>query len=90
MTRTFTGKWISGLEMKEPGYRRFVVRPVPGGGLSYAECEHRCPYGLIHMRWEQAEDRFTLKVSVPEGTVCEAALPDGRTCTLSEGDHVLC
>ena len=78
---------ICGLEILEPGYRRFAVKPIPGGGLTWAECEHKCPYGLIKSRWEKADGRFRLSVSVPFGTVCDVTLPDGKQHTIGSGSY---
>ena len=78
---------ICGLEILEPGYRRFAVKPIPGGGLTWAECEHKCPYGLIKTRWEKADGRFRLSVSVPFGTVCDVTLPDGKQHTIGSGSY---
>ena len=75
----FLYRRICGLEPLEPGYRRFRVKPVPGGNLSFAECSHRCPAGQIKVRWDRDDTYFTLRVTVPEGTACEVILPDGRT-----------
>lgn len=79
---------ICGLEALEPGYRRFTVKPVPGGGLTWAECEHRCPYGLIKVRWEKVDGTFRLRVTVPFGTQCEISLPDGETHLVGCGDFL--
>ena len=78
---------ICGLQASEPGYRRFDVKPVPGGGLSWAECEHKCPYGLIKTRWERKDGQFCVSVTVPIGTECRLTLPDGETHMLGSGDY---
>jgi alpha-L-rhamnosidase len=78
---------VCGLESMERGYSRFRVKPYPGGTLTWAECEHRCPYGLITVRWEREESDFLLRVTVPEGTCCEVTLPDGTEATADEGSH---
>ena len=61
------------------------MKPIPGGGLTWAECEHKCPYGLIKTHWEKADGRFRLSVSVPSGTVCDVTLPDGKHHTIGNG-----
>ncbi len=76
---------ICGLEAIEPGYRRFAVKPIPGGGLSWAECTHTCPLGTIQTRWEKADGAFRLSVTVPFGTRCEVTLPKGETHTIGSG-----
>ena len=78
---------ICGLEATEPGYRRFAVKPIPGGGLTWAECEHKCPFGLIRTRWEEANGRFRLSVTVPFGTVCELTMPNGEQHTIGSGSY---
>lgn len=78
---------ISGLEALEPGYRRFAVKPIPGGNLTWAECEHKCPYGTIKTRWERADGRFKLAVTVPFGTRCDVTLPDGKQHTIGSGEY---
>ncbi len=80
---------ICGLEAEEAGYRTFRVKPVPGGGLTWAECAHICPYGEIRVRWEMDEKQaFHIRVSVPEGTECRLVRPDGTEETLPAGNHV--
>ena len=78
---------ISGLEAIEPGYRRFAVKPVPGGGMTWAACEHKCPYGEIKTRWEKAGGTFRLSVSVPVGCQCEVSMPNGEQHTIGSGDY---
>ncbi|MGI6316782.1 MAG: family 78 glycoside hydrolase catalytic domain [Christensenellales bacterium] len=78
---------ICGLEAVEPGYRRFRVKPVPGGGLSWAECTYECPFGRITVNWEQKERDFILRVEVPEQTLCNVILPDGKTTEIGGGSH---
>ena len=78
---------ICGLEAIDPGYRRFEVKPIPGGGLTWAECEHKCPFGLIKTRWEITDGRFKLAVTVPCGTSCEVMLPNGECHTIGSGTY---
>ena len=78
---------ICGLEAIEPGYRRFAVKPVPGGGLTWAECEHKCPFGLIKTCWETGNGAFRLAITVPIGTICELTLPNGERHSLGSGEY---
>ena len=87
------GDWlyrrVAGLEALEPGWKRFRVKPLPGGGLTWAEAHTKTPYGTARARWEIKDGSLTLTVEVPEGTVCEATLPNGTTQELEAGRHVL-
>ena len=78
---------ICGLEPLEAGYRHFLVKPVPGGGLTWAECTHQCPFGQIKVRWDCVKDTFTLSIHVPVGCICEAVLPNRETQTVLSGDY---
>ena len=87
------GDWlyrrVAGLEALEPGWKRFRVKPLPGGGLTWAEAHTKTPYGTARARWEIKDGSMTLTVEVPEGTVCEATLPNGTTQTLGRGVHAI-
>ncbi len=78
---------ICGLEPLEAGYRKFQVKPVPGGDLQFAECEHRCPFGIIRVRWELREEIFRLCVTVPVSTTCEVVMPNGERKTTGSGTY---
>lgn len=78
---------ICGLEPVEAGYRKFSVKPVPGGDLRFAECEHRCPFGTIRVRWEQQDGKFHLCIAVPVNTVCYVVLPNGEEKTVGSGEY---
>ncbi|MFG1922641.1 family 78 glycoside hydrolase catalytic domain [Cryptosporangium sp. NPDC048952] len=80
---SFLHRYVAGLSLVEPAYRRFRVRPLPGGGLSRAEVAHESPYGRIEVRWEVG----VLRVVVPAGTEAEVVLPDGRSFSARPGTH---
>ncbi|WP_093961113.1 alpha-L-rhamnosidase [Bifidobacterium vansinderenii] len=46
---------IGGLEPIEPGWRRFRVAPMPGGGIDHASTSHMTPYGLAACSWSVAD-----------------------------------
>lgn len=75
------GNWlyqrVAGIEPVTAGYRRFRVRPVPGGGLKRVQSYHDCPYGRIEIRWVIENQKFRLCVTVPEKTTACIELPDG-------------
>jgi alpha-L-rhamnosidase len=85
------GDWmyrrIAGLEPLEGGYRRFRVRPLPGGGLSWARGSVRTPYGTASSSWSIEGERMLLRVEVPVSTRCEVELPDGTRHELASGVH---
>ena len=76
---SFLHRYVAGIRLcdDEPAYRRFLVQPVVGGGLTWAEAIHDSPYGRIETSWRIVDDRFLLTVTVPAGTTAEVVLPDG-------------
>ncbi|MGY1815681.1 family 78 glycoside hydrolase catalytic domain [Blastococcus sp. SYSU D00820] len=84
---SFLHRYTAGLEPVDPAYRRFRVRPRPGGGLTWTETAHESPHGTIEVAWRRAGDRFDLRVVVPAGTRAEVVLPDGTTATAGPGEH---
>jgi alpha-L-rhamnosidase len=87
------GAWlystVAGLQLVEPGWRRFRIAPLPGGGLEWAEAHHESPYGPIDVRWEQRGDRLEIEVGVPSGTTADVVLPTGETKTFTSGRHTI-
>lgn len=85
------GDWmyrrIAGLEPLEGGYRRFRVRPLPGGGLGWARGAVQTPYGRASSSWTIEGERMLLRVEVPVSTRCEVELPDGTTHLVESGVH---
>ena len=84
---SFLHRYTAGIELLEPAYRRFRVRPRPGGGLTAAEAAHESPYGRIESAWRLDGVTFSLRVVVPAGTEAEVVLPDGTTHTAAPGEH---
>ena len=83
----FLYRRVAGLEPLEPGYRRFRVKPIPGGGLTQACAWTETPYGRVQAEWEIKDHQMTVKVTVPVGAEGELILPDGRQVALQSGVH---
>ena len=84
---SFLHRYTAGIELLEPAYRRFRVRPRPGGGLTHAESVHESPYGRIGSAWRIDGDTFHLRVVVPAGTQASVVLPSGATSLAGPGEH---
>ena len=86
---SFLHRYTAGIQLLDeaPAYRRFRVRPRPGGGLTSAEAAHESPYGRIESAWRLSGTDLELRVVVPSGTEAEVVLPDGTTATAGPGEH---
>ena len=83
----FLYRRVAGLDPSEPGYRRFSVRPLVGGGLTSARAEIRTPYGVAGSAWKLENSVFSLSVTVPLGCVCDVCLPSGKRETVLSGTY---
>ena len=83
----FLYRRVLGLEPLEGGYRRFRVKPLPGGGLTWAEGSMKTPYGTVFIHWQISGGTFTVRVKVPVSTACELVMPSGNTFQLKSGNH---
>lgn len=71
------------------GYRRFVVRPMPGGGITSADASLDTPYGVVRATWRTDEGGdIELTVTVPSGAEADVCMPDGRTFRAVPGTQV--
>ncbi|PLB45055.1 alfa-L-rhamnosidase [Aspergillus steynii IBT 23096] len=65
----------------EPGWRRFIVQPRPGGTLTNAFVELKSPCGLIRCEWriEDGPDQiFQMDLTVPPNSTALVVLPQGN------------
>lgn len=83
----FLYRRVAGMEALEPGYRSFAVKPLVGGGLTWAKSHVETPYGTAAVHWKLEDGQFRVEVTVPMGTVCKLTLPDGTEYTLPGGTH---
>lgn len=76
---------VGGIAPLAPGWKRFRVRPVPGGGLTGAEVSFESPYGRVGVRWGIIEANkevaggkgnvFKMTVEVPPNARAWVTLP---------------
>ena len=86
------GDWlyrvVAGLDTdpSAPGYRRAIVRPRPGGGLSWAYAAHETMLGEYTAGWSQSEGRMRVAVTVPANGHAEVHLPNMQLAHVYESD----
>jgi alpha-L-rhamnosidase len=85
----FLQERVAGLAPTAPGYARFRVAPVIGGGLTSASVSLDTPYGTAGAAWELGRSgAVTLTVTVPAGAAADVILGDVRQ-ELSAGTHTI-
>lgn len=85
------GEWlyrvVAGIDLdpKRPGFRHVVIRPQPGGGLTWVRATYRSIRGPIASSWRQEGGRFTLHVSLPANTTATVHVPAPSAQAVTEG-----
>lgn len=79
---------VGGLAPLEAGYRRILVAPQPGGGLTWAETRLRTPRGLAAVRWDLEGSELRVEVTVPVGADAVLRFPGREDETIGAGTHV--
>ena len=75
------GKWMYqvvagiGIDEKNPGYKHILIKPMPGGGLSFAKATHQSMYGEIVSGWELEDSKLTMQVEIPANTMATIHIP---------------
>ncbi|KAI9778919.1 MAG: hypothetical protein M1816_003801 [Peltula sp. TS41687] len=85
---------IAGLKPYRAGWGRFIVEPVPGGGLQWAQAKYISQYGEHEVWWEiklRGEERpkrtLWLQVRVPANTTVDVRLFGRPVRTATAGVH---
>jgi alpha-L-rhamnosidase len=79
-------RYVAGidLEPQTAGYSRVVIRPRPGGGLSWARGEYDSVRGKIVSAWSIEGDQFNLGVTIPPNTTATVHMPIEDGAGISE------
>lgn len=78
---------VAGIAPLEPGYRKILFRPQPGGGLTSASARHETPYGTASIAWESNDSGYAVAIEVPCGTSARIDLPGQESRDVSSGTY---
>ena len=86
------GEWmyrvLAGIDTdaEKPGYEHVIVRPRPGGGLTFARGTYDSVRGRIATEWRIEGGRLTLRVEVPANATATVYVPGaGDPSKVTEG-----
>ncbi|WP_327692530.1 glycoside hydrolase family 78 protein [Streptomyces sp. NBC_00459] len=78
---------VAGLAPAEPGYRRIRFRPLPGGGITWADAAHETPYGRAESSWRIENGELRLDVLVADGATATVEMPGSAPVEAGPGRH---
>lgn len=73
--------------INQTGEREFLLKPVPGGSLTYGKGEWDSAYGMIRAEWKLEGDTFIYDIEVPSNCMAKVEMPDGSTYEVAAGKH---
>lgn len=73
----------------EPGYKKVIIAPKPGGNISHASAKLETPYGLTASEWKIENRILRLKVTIPPNATAKVRLPGAATAYVTESGKAL-
>jgi alpha-L-rhamnosidase len=86
------GEWlyrcVAGIELdpQANAFKRFLVRPYPGGTFTYARASYRSVHGMIESGWRRDGNALTLEVAIPANTTARVYVPSDEGTDVLEGN----
>lgn len=75
----------AGIRAIEPGFKKILVEPKPGGTLKWAECSYESPVGKIVSNWKIVQGIYEFDITVP--APAEIILPNGDKYEVEAGKY---
>ena len=83
----FLYKRVAGIEPLDAGYKKYRIKPVLGGNLTYAKAKIDTSYGVASSEWHLKDSDFSIDIEVPVGCQCILELPDGKIYEYGSGHY---
>jgi alpha-L-rhamnosidase len=69
-----------------PGYKKIIIKPHPGGKITYCKASLKTQYGMISVNWHIEDNKFKMDVVVPKNTTAAVFVPDADGKNYTEHD----
>ena len=70
-----TLRFVEMLNTDGPGFKNIIIRPRPGGDITYAKASYKSIHGQIATHWTIEGNTFRLDVTIPANTVATIYVP---------------
>jgi alpha-L-rhamnosidase len=82
------GNWmyntIAGINAGSPGFKKIILKPQPGEGLSFAKAKYESIRGTIASEWKRDGEMMRFNFTVPVNTTATAYVPAGDPAKVTE------
>ena len=65
-----------------------MIRPRPGGGLTWAKADYDSVHGPVSSHWKMEGDDFKLEVAIPANTSATVYIPAAKQSDVTEGGQL--
>jgi alpha-L-rhamnosidase len=85
----FLFEYVAGIRptFDAPGFQKILLKPVPGGSLTWAEASYKSKQGLIYSGWKTENGKFKYHCTIPCNATACLVLPDGSNHELAAGEY---
>ena len=78
---------IAGIDTDGPAFKKIIIHPQPGGGLTYAKASYDSIRGKISTSWRIEGEDYKLEVSIPANTTAIIYIPTKSQANIMEGSQ---
>jgi alpha-L-rhamnosidase len=75
---------IGGIQTDGPAFKQIVLKPQPGGKLTWAKTDYRSIRGTIRTDWKTEGSVFDCKVTIPPNTTATIYIPAASAQVVTE------
>lgn len=79
-------RFVGGIDTDptQPGFQKILIRPRPGGALTYAKTSYQSVHGRIASDWRIQENALYLDVTIPANTTATVYVPATHSTIVTE------
>ena len=82
------GEWmfssLAGIDTEGPGFKKLIIRPTPGEGITWVKASYDSINGRIVSKWTLEGDKLTMDVTILANTTATLYLPTKDSATVTE------
>ena len=82
------GEWmfatLAGIDTDGPGFKKLIIRPTPGEGITWVKASYHSVNGRIVSNWAIEGDKMTMNVIIPINTTATVCVPTKNASTVTE------
>ena len=85
------GEWmfstLAGIDTDGPGFKKLIIRPTPGEGITWVKAGYDSINGRIVSNWSTEVGKMTMDVVIPPNTTATVYVPAKDAASVTESGH---